>query len=106
ATAQVLAENYNVNVTGVTITPTQYEIAKQIRPSQGQVHFRLENWLDNKLESNSFDHAIAIESSEHAVDKHRYFEQAYRILKLEGDLTFCAWMQGDNISLLSRNFLL
>lgn len=105
-TAQVLAENLGADVTGVTITPRQYERARMIRPSSGRLEFFLEDWLHNSLPSSSFDHAIAIESSEHAVDKYLYFKQAARVLKPSGSITLCAWMENENATALERKYLL
>jgi len=106
ATSQVLAETWNAQVNGVTITPSQFEIAKKLSPTRGQVKFHLEDWLHNSLPSSFFDHAIAIESSEHAVDKSQYFHQAYRVLKPQGNITFCAWMANESAGAWEKKHLL
>src|SRR5207253_129409 len=48
--------------------------------------------LDNGLPDAAFDRAYAIESSEHMVDKARFFAEAWRVLKPGGRLVVCAWL--------------
>jgi tocopherol O-methyltransferase len=50
------------------------------------------DWLDNQLESASFDGAYSIESSEHMVDKPLFFSEAHRVLVPGGKLVVCAWL--------------
>ena len=89
ATAASLAAREGVSVTGFTLSEAQWRIAAA-RP--GALSFRCHDWLDNGLADAAFDRAYAIESSEHMVDKARFFSEAWRVLKPGGRLVVCAWL--------------
>jgi tocopherol O-methyltransferase len=57
--------------------------------------FILGDWLTNTLPADSFDAAIAIESSEH-MDKPGFFAQARRVLRPGGRLVVTAWLAREN----------
>jgi tocopherol O-methyltransferase len=73
ATAQWLAERHGVHVTGLTTSAVQAQRA-------------------SGFETGSFDHIVAIESSEHMADKQHFFDEAYRTLRPGGRLAVCAWL--------------
>jgi tocopherol O-methyltransferase len=89
ATAARLAANHDVAVTGFTLSEAQWRIAAA-RP--GALSFLRRDWLDNGLPDGAFDGAYAIESSEHMVDKARFFAEAWRVLKPGGRFVVCAWL--------------
>jgi tocopherol O-methyltransferase len=89
ATAERLAARLGVSVTGLTLSLAQHQIAAA-RP--GALTFHLRDWLDNRLPDAAFDHAYAIESSEHMTDKPLFFAEARRVLKPGGRLAVCAWL--------------
>ena len=88
ATAARLAGRHRVAVTGLTISGAQARIAA----ARADVTCFRRDWLDNGLADAAFDRAYAIESSEHMVDKARFFAEAYRVLKPGGRLVVCAWL--------------
>jgi tocopherol O-methyltransferase len=92
ATAQWLAEHHGVNVTGLTISTVQAQRAWEQYAGCSQLRFLRRDWLDNGFESASFDHVVAIESSEHMVDKQQFFDEAYRTLRPGGRLAVCVWL--------------
>ena len=105
ATARVLASR-GAQVTAVTISPAQYEVATKSNAGSSNPRFLLDDWLHNDLPSDSFDAAIAIESSEHMPDLDGFFVQAHRILRARGRLVVCAWLSAEEPSTRSKNWLL
>jgi tocopherol O-methyltransferase len=104
ATARMLAAEYGAEVTGMTVSPAQYQYA-ETRPAPG-VSVVLGDWLRNPLPDAAFDVAIAIESSEHMPDLGVFFEQAARVLRPGGRLVVCAWLAHPRASGVQRRFLL
>lgn len=96
ATARMLAQKWGTQVTAVTISPAQYEFAK-VHPDNGDYgpEYLLADWLACDLPAETFDAAIACESSEHMPDKPGFFARAANVLKPGGRLIVCAWLSAD-----------
>lgn len=94
ATAADLLTRHPVSILGLTLSSAQHAIAKDRSPGFSCL---VRDWLDNDLPSASFDRAYAIESSEHMVDKVRFFTEARRILRPGGRLVVCAWLEGEGV---------
>ena len=92
ASAAYLAATRAVAVTGFTLSEAQARIAARREAASGALAFHRRDWLDNCLADAGFDRAYAIESSEHMVDKARFFAEAWRVLKPGGRLVVCAWL--------------
>ena len=105
ATARYLASR-GADVTAVTISPAQYGIAKQLAGGALNPRFLLGDWLQSELPSDSFDAALAIESSEHMPDKAAFFQQAHRVLRTDGRLVICAWLAAEQPSAFAQRWLL
>lgn len=90
STARQLAVSHRVRVTGFTLSVEQADYAAA-NPVP-QVDVRLGDWLVNGLADASADAAWAIESSEHMVDKPRFFDEAHRVLSPGGRFVVCAWL--------------
>jgi tocopherol O-methyltransferase len=95
ATAQRLAERLGISVSGFTLSEEQARVARA-RP--GPLTFQVRDWLENGEADASFDHAYAIESTEHIADKRRLFEEVARTLKPGGRFVVCAWLSKDDPS--------
>ncbi|HEX7741388.1 MAG TPA: class I SAM-dependent methyltransferase, partial [Sphingobium sp.] len=92
ATAADLLTRHDVTITGLTLSAAQAKVAGARNPAFQCLR---RDWLDNGLAAGSFDHAYAIESSEHMVDKARFFGEARRVLRPGGRLVVCAWLEGE-----------
>ncbi|WP_247827975.1 class I SAM-dependent methyltransferase [Arthrobacter antioxidans] len=90
STARQLAATHGVSVTGFTLSAEQAHYASA-HPVPG-VDIHLRDWLANGLADGSANAAWAIESSEHMVDKPRFFAEAHRVLSPGGRLVVCAWL--------------
>ena len=105
ATARLLAERYGVDVTAFTISRAQFDVAST-KPALSGVWYLLQDWLRNDLPSGSADAAIAIESTEHMLDKAGAFAEAYRVLRAGGRLAVCAWIARERPSRWEERHLL
>ena len=105
ATARLLAAR-GADVTGITLSPAQFGFATQQTGENRNPSFVLGDWLANDLAADSFDAAIAIESSEHMPDKCAFFEQAHRVLRPGGRLVVCAWLAAEPASKAAERWLL
>jgi tocopherol O-methyltransferase len=87
AAARRIGARHGVAVTGVTVSAVQAAHAPGIA--------RHMDWLGNDFPDAAFAAAYAIESSEHMVDKQRFFDEARRTLCPGGRLVVCAWLARD-----------
>lgn len=92
ATAQVLAERYDLTVTGLTLSAVQHARAAQRVAACGTLRFGIGDWLANGFPAACFDRVYAIESTEHMDDKARCFAEAFRTLRPGGRMVVCAWV--------------
>lgn len=104
ATAAHLAVHRGVSVTGFTISAAQEQVAQR-RTVPGLTILR-RDWLDNGIADASFDRAYAIESSEHMVDKARFFAEAWRVLRPGGRFVVCAWLEAEKARDWEKRYLL
>jgi tocopherol O-methyltransferase len=91
ATSQMLADEFGAEVTGITISEAQHAIAQARAGGKENPTYVFGDWHTNTLPADSFDAAIAIESSEH-MDKPGFFAQARRVLRPGGRLVVNAWL--------------
>ena len=105
ATARLLAERYGADVTAFTVSRAQFDFASAKPPMPG-VRYLLRDWLRNDLPSESIDAAIAIESTEHMLDKAEAFAEAHRVLRPAGRLAVCAWIARERPSRWEERHLL
>ena len=104
ATAADLLSRNDVSIVGLTLSAAQQRVA--MGRGAGFTCL-LRDWMDNGLETGAYDRAYAIESSEHMADKPRFFAEARRILRPDGRLVVCAWLEGEGVpSWQARHLLL
>ena len=94
-TAARLADKLRLSVTGFTLSEEQAKVARA-RP--GDLTFHVRDWLANGMADAAFDHAYAIESTEHMADKQGLFLEVARTLKPGGRFVVCAWLSEDQPS--------
>jgi tocopherol O-methyltransferase len=106
ATARLLARERDARVTALTISPAQHAYALGVDGEADNPRYLLANWLENELESGSFDSAIAIESTEHMPDLAAFFDEAARVLRTVGRLVVCAWLTRERPRAWERRWLI
>jgi len=95
-TARELVNRHGANVTAFTISPAQYEFARKQADGHDNPRYLLQDWLTNDLSDGSQDVVLAIESSEHMVDKPAFFREVARVLRKEGRAVICAWLSAEH----------
>jgi tocopherol O-methyltransferase len=106
ATAEWLSRHHNVQVTGVTLSSAQLRQADKRSATSPLLRFMKQDWLENTFEDGAFDAVISIESSEHMLDKQRFFDEAYRTLRPGGRLAIYAWLARDEARAWEERHLL
>jgi tocopherol O-methyltransferase len=105
-TARVLAREHAARVTALTISAAQHAYARNVEPDSDNPAYLLRDWLDNRLEGDTFDAVIAIESSEHMPDLGAFFAEVARVLRPGGRFVVCAWLTRDRPRAWERRWLL
>jgi tocopherol O-methyltransferase len=107
-TAQWLAERRGARVLGLTLSAVQAEVARARLAEAGVsgVEIRMGDWLANGLEAESFDVALALESTTHMPDRPRVFAELARVLRPGGRLVACIWLSAERPGALARRLLL
>lgn len=104
-TVRSLSER-GAHVTGFTISPIQHAYALSKSFNHDKERYVLQDWLVNDLPDHNFDAALSIESSEHMVDKEKFFKEAFRVLRHGGKFVVCAWLAKENPTSWEINTLL
>jgi len=94
--ALFLAENKQANVTGITLSSKQVELAKQSADRKKLTHkvdFFLMDYTHTSFEDESFDVVWACESVSSVTDKSLFIKEAFRVLKKGGRLILSDFFQ-------------
>lgn len=89
-----LAQKYNANVTGITLSPVQASRAKERAASANlsqQTSFEVADALNMPFADESFDFVWSMESGEHMPDKVKFLQECYRVLKPGGKFLMATW---------------
>ena len=98
-----LANKLGIKVTGFTLSTEQARVAAR---RSGPLTFLIRDWLENGQADEAFDHAYAIESTEHIADKQKLFDEVARTLRPGGRFVVCAWLAADRPRRWEVDFLL
>jgi len=93
-----LCETFGCEGVGMTISPVQARIAAGKAASRGlgqRVRFEVNDANQWQPEPESFDLIWIMESSEHFLAKHLFFERCARALKPGGAVACAAWLRRD-----------
>lgn len=99
-TSVYLAKNYNVRISGITLSTTQLKIARELANKNNVSHINFTIEDAHSLESfqnNTFDVVWSLESCEQFHDKKLFIQQAYRVLKPGGQLLLATWCSDKEI---------
>lgn len=89
-----LAQKFNAEATGITLSPVQAKRATQRAQEAGlgtQVQFQVADALEMPFADNSFDLVWSMESGEHMPDKEKFLQECYRVLKPGGTFLMATW---------------
>ncbi|MDN3505738.1 MAG: class I SAM-dependent methyltransferase [Simkaniaceae bacterium] len=90
ATARFLAHGVGAIVTALTISKSQWQYARSHDPESTNPRYILGDFLHHTIPEQFFDVIISIETSEHMVEKEKYFAEVARLLKPGGRFVTCA----------------
>jgi tocopherol O-methyltransferase len=96
--AMWLADQFDCEVTGITISPVQARMAAAKAKARGltrRVQFQVQDANQWQPDPASVDLIWIMESSEHFHDKPHFFDRCARALKPGGVLAVCAWLRRD-----------
>jgi tocopherol O-methyltransferase len=96
-----LADQFNCQVTGMTVSPVQARMANKKAKARGlsnRVQFQVQDANEWQPEPKSVDMVWIVESSEHFRDKEGFFERCATVLKPGGILAAGAWLRRDEPS--------
>jgi len=89
-----LAQQYQAEVLGVSLSPVQVERATERAKTlalEQSCQFQVANALELPFASNSFDMVWSLESGEHMPNKAQFLQEAWRVLKPGGRLILAPW---------------
>lgn len=89
-TAMWMAENFDVKVVGITVTPDQVQRGNRYAAERGlgdRVRIALQDYTNMAFPDNTFDRVYGLESVNYAVSKRQYLSEAFRVMKPGGRLT-------------------
>jgi tocopherol O-methyltransferase len=93
-----LAQHFDCDVTGITISPVQARMAASKAKTRGlasRARFEVSDADLWQPQPASFDVVWIMESSEHFHDKPGFFQRCALALKPGGTLAVCAWLRRD-----------
>ncbi|MBD0335475.1 MAG: methyltransferase domain-containing protein [Cyanobacteria bacterium Co-bin13] len=100
--ALYLAEKYQAQVVGITLSPVQAQRATERATAAGlstRATFQVADAQNTPFEDQQFDLIWSMESGEHMPDKAAFLRECYRLLKPGGQLLMATWCHRPTTSL-------
>jgi MPBQ/MSBQ methyltransferase len=94
--SRILAREYGLDVTGVTISPRQVERARELSPPGLPLRFQVDDAMALSFPDASFDAVWSVEAGPHMPDKGVFAKELLRVLKPGGLLAVADWNQRDD----------
>ncbi|MBE9239745.1 methyltransferase domain-containing protein [Synechocystis salina] len=94
--SRILAQDYNFNVTGITISPQQVKRATELTPPDVTAKFAVDDAMALSFPDASFDVVWSVEAGPHMPDKAVFAKELLRVLKPGGILVVADWNQRDD----------
>ena len=93
--ARILAQDYGLDVLGISISPAQVARATALTPDGLNCRFAVMDALDLQLCDQSFDGVWSVEAGPHMPNKQKYADELLRVLKPGGTLAVADWNRRD-----------
>ena len=93
--ARILAQDYGLDVVGISISPAQVARATSLTPDGLNCRFAVMDALDLQLSDQSFDGVWSVEAGPHMPNKQKYADELLRVLKPGGTLAVADWNRRD-----------
>ena len=93
--ARILAQDYGLDVVGISISPAQVARATALTPDGLNCRFAVMDALDLQLSDQSFDGVWSVEAGPHMPNKQKYADELLRVLKPGGTLAVADWNRRD-----------
>ena len=93
--ARILAQDYGLDVLGISISPAQVARATALTPDGLNCRFAVMDALDLQLADQSFDGVWSVEAGPHMPNKQQYADELLRVLKPSGTLAVADWNRRD-----------
>lgn len=94
--SRILAQDYQFDVTGVTISPQQVKRAQELTSEDVSAKFQVDDAMALSLTDASFDVVWSVEAGPHMPDKKVFAQELLRVLKPGGILVVADWNQRDD----------
>lgn len=94
--SRILAQDYQFEVTGITISPQQVARAQALTPDGVTAQFAVDDALNLSFGDRQFDVVWSIEAGPHMEDKAKFAQELLRVLKPGGILVVADWNQRDD----------